>query len=376
MGRPDRVWGLLLGLLLAASVLEDPYTLLPGVVVALGFGIRRLSHPGGVSQVAMAVVGGAAPILGRLAQVGDALGGNQLPREPLTWMGQSWQRYDLSTFSPTQLAWPWPLPDFSLGTQGLIDTGGGHFLGWTALVLAACGLGRGGGRWLLAAAAALVVALGSAPFSADGPPGPYLFLNLALSAALPPLTQPARFVPIAVVFLAVAAAIGATRLASLWARTRLSWAPLFVLLLAEGLTLGGPAVDVPGTPTRALACFGQVDHGAVHAVLPEIDPDTPKIRQDMLLQLYHQRPGTHRGIGGWARDHRAPRVDESAAALKHQLRVGQGADSLAPTLRALAQDGIDWIIAPGSMDHGALGPPEVACGGWRAWRIARDRGRH
>ena len=375
--RRGAAWSFAVGALFAISVVENPYTLVPGCIAAVGFAGRRLLRTGGAGSVLLAAVAGAATVGGRLAAVEGKPGGTVLPNARLAWRGLEWQMYDIQTLYAQHLVWPWPLPHLEATQETIAAADAHHFLGWSLLGLAVLGLGWRGGRWALGAGAMVALALGSAPWGNPGPPGPFLLLNQLLSVVIAPITQPERFLVFAVLGLCVPAGIGLTRLAALLsARPRGAlafWTVAIGVVTAEALVTGGPAIEVPTLSTRSVACFADLPPGPVFTL-----EQPGKVGMDaaagMFLQTVHGQPGTHHGLSGWAHttveaDNKRLRRDLLEAL--GGLRGGRPANHV---LRDLRCRGITTAVLRDEQVWRGLPDPVVACGGWVAIPLPADFG--
>ena len=362
-------WSALVGALFAVSVIENPYTLVPGGVGAMVLALRRLRRPGAVVSVALSAVVGAALVAWRLVVVDGKPGGTLLPYNRLQWGAYEWQMYDLQTIGLGSLVWPLPLPRLAATPVEVSDANAHHFLGWSLLVLAVGALGRRTWPWLLGGGVACLLAMGSAPWGNPGPPGLFLGLNQLLSWIIAPVTQPERFLVFAVLALSVAAAIGLRRHSRhlkqrpRWRTT--AWLVVVALVGLEGVTWGGPATDVPTLSTRPLECFEGLADGPVFTAET---PELPGISASagMFLQILHTQPGSHHGLSGWAASSnrvRLVRLRERFDAATRGRTVGV---PLQHILEVLHSDGYRWLAVPHTHPVVDVFEPTVWCGGWAA----------
>lgn len=368
-GRPDRGWGLLLGALFAASVVENPYTIAPGLIAAAVFAVRRLrGRPGGVREVGLALLAGCAGVGLRLMQLGGEIAGHTPPVDVLDFMDAALPRFDLHPFEPLHLLWGGAAPQFSADTEGLMASGALQPLGVGVLLLSLCAGLRRGWIWVLAAALCVATAAGSAPLGSPGPPGLFLLMNLALDLVLAPLTQPFRFLALAAVPLAVLAGAGAHRLAGRLGAG--AWYGAAVVLIAEAALLGGPAIGAGAGDLRPWSCMTALTEGAVHTARAPGSADTHYQARPMMLQLLHERPGTHRGLGGeWVRAERDPNFDADLEMIDRCLD-GRSTDVRCPAaLHGFVKHGVTWVVAP-EASAADMPSPHLSCGGWSGWRVA------
>ena len=363
------------GVLCGVAVVENPYAIL---LVAPWAGVAaaaRGASPGGGVALALAGLGGLAPALGRLWLAGGSLGGNATTAVRFHWAGTTWAALEgEGRLGLSELVWPAPMMDFSGSAGEVLARGGDAYLGMVPLALALAGVVLGGG-WARAAAAtaALAVALagGSLPWGQGGPPGPFFFANLALSRWLVALTQPDRYLVFAQAGVAVAAGLG---LAVVAARVGpVAWRVAGLALGIEALVIGGPALAIPVTDLRPLSCLAalSVEQGAVMTAAPSSWRAEDVNTAALTLQLLHQRPGTHRGIGGWS----AAAPDRAAKAAEEQLdRALQGLSprgaAVVAAAGALEGAGVTTLLMPIRHTPGWLGGASLSCGGWGAWPMS------
>lgn len=293
---------LVAGLFLTAAALTTSYYLLfliafSGLLVAWTMVTRPSRWPSAIARfAATGLFAGLllSPVLWPMSQLGSDAGRTPDPA------------YDIDRFSGdlASFAIPSPLPRWSQGlaararplvarpgtsTEGLL------FLGVLPVLLAVFGLTRRSARgfWLVGFLTFSALALGPVLYVAGRPVPlfsklmPYRLLLQLPFGDVPRV--PARFVVMAVMFLAVLAAIGAWRLF----RNRPRWASALgasvfgTLIIAEhaALPLSLSAADVPKYYTQLAQ---SPDRGALlEAPIPD-DPSRFPVR--MLYQTVHQRP--------------------------------------------------------------------------------------
>ncbi len=364
------------GLVSALAVIENPYALVLLLPITAGAALWRLRREGreALLPLAVATLGGVLPIGLRVLAAGGDLGGNETTAVRFFWAGAERLALEGSgSLDPVQLLSPLPLPDLSASAILVRDQGGDAYLGLTVLGLACAGalLGGGAARAALGVAGlCALLAAGSLPGGQGGPPGPFWFVNLALSQALPPLTQPSRFLSFASAALALSAALGASALSRRGGVERgLGWIALALAL--EAAWVGGPSLELPATDLRESACMaglGAVDPGAVHLLAPSSMSRESANTAAVRLQLLHGLPGTHRGIGGWRQEPLDSRVVATLSEIGQSMRRGPSA-RLPQALRHARQLGFSWLIVANDAAPGWLGAPERSCGGWSAWRL-------
>lgn len=294
---------LLLAACMPALALENPY-LAPVLPAATGLVLLASLRPGRPTRrrlaLAVALALGSAGILlvswlfGRAAapdypveMVGSTvrLLGVDLPVVDMPW----------ARASPADLFWPGAI-EWTVDVDSARDNpGGGRYLGLAGLLLSAVATAlapRRAGPWAALLLVGLLLGLGSML----GPVGgPFLYLNALLDAVARPLTQPTRFLVVALVGMAVLAGLAVDRLVARFG-LRAAWAAALLVVL-DGAVVGGPSLRLPALPLPAVSCADALPDGAVLTWPTDALGGWPANAQ--LLQLAHERPAAHRGIASW-----------------------------------------------------------------------------
>lgn len=382
---PDRPAGRLplLGLLLCLPWLaaENPY-LLPVLLLAAGLVLVRAVAVGDrrrALHLGLVILGGTVAV-GHFALVfASSAAPDYPPHYPVEVVGPPvtlgplavpiadtpWARASL-----TDLLWPGPVAwtEHAMGARGM--PGGGRYLGLAGVVLALVALVTRARRtlpWVGLALLGATLAMGSRLGPAAGP---FLWLNGLMDVVARPLTQPTRFLVVAMVGLAVAAAWGADALRSRWGAAALFSSVLVVI--GEAVAVGGTSLRLPTTPLPTLSCADQLPAGAVLTW-----PDEASDRwagHAQLLQLSHGRASSHRGIASWRQEQ--PLAQQSLALVNFQV------DARLPLVAdALMLDGYRLVVASPSADERdhawlreTLGEAVAACDGHTVYDLANATG--
>lgn len=311
---PSRAWrwAALGAACIAAQAIENPYLapILPAagaLALALAWRAQRQGQAAAIKPLLAALGGGAVGVLVIASIFGQAanpdypreVAGDTLSIGPilLDVVDLPWARADLfSLFLPGDPAWV-------LTGQDAAATNGGHYLGWTMLVLAGVGVATARARaipWLLLGVGCVIIALGSIPF------GPFSILNAIMDVIARPLTQPVRFLVPGVIGLAILAGMGVQAAVSRWPYA----GPIAAgALIIEGLTVGGLGLHLPQTPVPDSPCLAKLQEREGGLLLWPWDGDTAGFQgKSKLAQMAHVRPGPHHGIASWALTgrHRTP----------------------------------------------------------------------
>jgi len=354
------------GGLLAASLLENPYSIPLVALAALGFAAVRARARAWPRLLGEALAG--TLVLGvwyATSAHGGALDAAALGIN-VTVLGFPYvaEGYDGRAHLEGLLQ-PWPLPRYAGGRlTDLLGSGAADYLGFVPLfagVAAAAVAAPRARACALAGVALLVLALGSYPFGEEANiPGPYLYGNLVLGWIVRPLTQPVRYLVPAIAAFAVAGGLLLGR--QLLAGRRALPAVLVLLATTEAVLVGAPSTRIPTFDLRRWDCLADLDAGAVAAGASKT-PFENASAAALAMQLVHGHPGTHRAIGGWRR--REPRT-EGLEAAQQTLEAPQLTP--AEVLSRLADEGVRWAI----LDEGEY--PEVrgtrTCGGILAVDLA------
>ena len=173
--------------------------------------------------------------------------------------------------------WVWPRVQWTLDAESAREAFGGGYLGLSVLGLA---LWSRRWPWLALAGVGMWLAIGSAGLA-------FLGLNTVMDAIARPLTQPPRFLALAVVGLSVAVAFACERKPWLWG-----------LLVLDALIIGGAGLKLPTTPVPSGDCAELRGYeGGVLAWPTDARMGEPG--QAQLLQMVHGLPSPHRGIASW-----------------------------------------------------------------------------
>jgi hypothetical protein len=359
------------------AAIENPYLapVLPGVAAALALGVaparRRLVvalATGAIAVLAVVAVfkGGASP---------------DYPREvdgtALTLAGWRFTVVDLpwSRVRPWEVVWGGPVR-WTLQSDAAVSAGGGRTFGLSVLALAAVGAVRRPRQalpWCGLAFAMLVLAAGSSQADVGLP---FLYLNHILDAVARPLTQPVRFLAVALVAVAVAAGHGAAALA----RHRWALPGVLALFAVESAALGAGSLRLPTTALPAAPCLAELPVQADKLGIPDgaalawpWDARDGEASRSQLLQMVHGRAAAHRGIASWA--HRGSSAQDAlrGAGFRQDRPPGQRLEVL--PLRML---GFQWVFAETAADPAGvarlrqeLGGPVLQCGDVAVFSLGR-----
>ena len=120
-----------------------------------------------------------------------------------------------------------------------------------------------------------------------------------MSEVARPLTQPTRFLVVALVALAVLVAFGIDVLRERY-REQFRWTSVLVgaSLLVDFALVGGGALQLPTTQIPTASCLQELEGDGAVLIWPW-DAQDGELGRSQLLQLIHERPAAHTGIASW-----------------------------------------------------------------------------
>jgi hypothetical protein len=196
----------------------------------------------------------------------------------------------------------WFIPgdvQWTLDAEGATEATGGRYLGLSVWILALLGVVLDRKRtwpWAVLALGCLALSVGSVVY---GVGGVFLYLNALMSWVARPLTQPTRFLIVALIALSVLAGFGLDALRSrLSSRAGAVLGSALALLGLDFLVLGGGSLEIPSTPIPNGSCLKDLDGEGAVMVWPW-DAQDGELGRSQLLQIVHQRPAAHTGIASW-----------------------------------------------------------------------------
>ncbi len=355
--RRSALRGVITGALFGASILENPYSILPVVVIVCVFVWLRL-RARAFARLCGEGIGGSL-VIGAWLVLAHGDDGNV----GTTAVGVAWDLFGLRYVAEGPdgrahvlgLLRTWePLRYDGAPLSRLLSRGAADTIGWTPVVFALLAAWTSGPARvaLVSAAGLLALAFGSFPFGhQSGVPGPFFFGNLALGLAVRPLTQPVRYLVLVGVALAVAAGV----LVGNWAREK-KWMRVGLvgsLAMTEGLLAGSPSSKIPTFDLAQWACLTNVvGPVASHVELPPFETSGSAA---LAAQLVHEQKGTHGAIGGWT-----PRGDRPPGLVWALGSMGEG-PVRREVIRGLGAEGIKALLVDAPRAAGL--PQAGVCGG-------------
>lgn len=379
--RPRTVYFVLLGLIMVWQGLEDPYLapVIPAATVALCAHLllrgpltpvdRRV--PMLLGALAFAVVGLVAVVL-----VLDATSNPGYPvREchrllDLGWLSPRSCEAVFSRVSLDRLVLARPPDLWGVGPSALRGLPAGRYLGGVLWVLAGTSVvtcPRRALPWLMLSGCGIMLALGS---ELGGLALPFAWLNGVAAAVLRPVTQPARFVILALVGLAVAAGIGVDCAVKRLPRRlgAVVGVAVLSLLMLDMARFGYLSHAAPSFPLADPVCIRDLpeDGAVIHWPADALQEWSA---EPLLLQMRHGRAIALGGIGAWKREKASVEED-----IRQYARGLEG--SARSDIEHLLGLGYRYVIASPAQDQvdprlsiPALGTPVRSCSGYRVYDL-------
>ncbi len=254
-------------------------------------------------------------VLGSLGVLGVALvfgrsASPDYPREVagqvVGWLGQNWSVVDLPWARATPGEWLFPAPVqwTTTATDG-VSAGGGLTLGlgvWAMAIIGGALNRRASAPYWGLALLGLALSIGSLFGNLVTP---FLLLNAVMETVARPLTQPTRFLVLAVIGLGVCAGLGMTAIRQRLDKPKALGPTLLTLLVLESAAVGALSLTPPITPLPQVPCTTHLEATETGNTPPPgllvwpWDALDEEPSQAQLLQVAHGLPGPHRGIASW-----------------------------------------------------------------------------
>jgi hypothetical protein len=220
--------------------------------------------------------------------------------ETATLLGWDFDIVDLTHARAVPTEWFWPGEvRWTLDAEEATQARGGRYLGMSVCVLAfvgAVGSWRRTWIWSLLAVCCLALSVGSVVY---GVGGLFLYLNALMSEVARPLTQPTRFLVVALIAMGVLVAFGIDWIRERY-RDRFRWATIAAgsAMLLDFVLVGGGALQLPTTQIPDATCLRDLEGEGAMMIWPW-DAQDGELGRSQLLQLVHERPAAHTGIASW-----------------------------------------------------------------------------
>ena len=137
-----------------------------------------------------------------------------------------------------------------------------------------------------------VLSMGSLSF---GFAFPFLFLNELMNVVARPLTQPTRYLVLALISLSILAAMGLSYL--LREKSRSMVLVALFMVVCDAFLFGSMSLNVPTTTMPQFSCSDQLN-GPV--LMWPADATDGEMGVSQLLQIRHGQASAHTGIASWA----------------------------------------------------------------------------
>jgi len=187
--------------------------------------------------------------------------------------------------------WEFFLPphvQWTTDAQTATTATGGRYLGLSVCFLAVWGAWkhREARIWFLFSVVGLLLSMGSIVY---GMAFPFLFLNHVMDALARPLTQPTRYLCLALIGFAICVSYAVSTLSFQ------NKSIVLIIIVLDMFVWGGASLTIPQTKTPVIPCTME---GPV--LLYPYDAQDGELSTSQLFQLIHEQPAAHTGIASWA----------------------------------------------------------------------------
>jgi hypothetical protein len=315
------------GLCMIWMALENPYLapFLPVCTVLFWFFVPRVR-----SQYTLALLIGCIGVL-YIAAIFGAAANPDYPREiagkEVRLFGRAWQIVELpwSRMQVQEFWWPRTVR-WTTGALDATQAVGGRYLGFSVLLLTLYGVWkkREARIWMAFALLGIFLSMGSL---VSGMAFPFLFLNHIMDALARPLTQPTRYLCLAVIGFSICVSYAVTEFSI---RKR---AVVMGILLLDSLLFGSLSLSIPSTKLPKISC--SID-GPI--LLYPWDARDGELSTAQLYQIVHEQPAAHTGIASWA-------LPEGKRALDKVRGAGFSEGSSMIRFSQLYRLGYRWVLS-------------------------------
>jgi hypothetical protein len=278
--------------MIAVTALENPYLapVLPSIVLLFSILYRQYRN-----TLLFSLFVGCFGLLS-IAQVFGASANPDYPREVagqfVYLFGEQWKVVDLpwARLSLEELVWPEEVL-WTTNAKDATKATGGRYFGIVSLIIALLSISiRKSIPFVLLFTIGILLSLGSVQY---GMAFPFLIFNALMDAVARPLTQPTRFLAVALIGFSVAVAIGGQVVSK--KNKMLGWGCAVAILL-EGIIWGGIGLRPPTTKLPTLSC-AIANQGGV--LIWPYDAKDGELSQSQLYQIQHGKPSVQTGIASW-----------------------------------------------------------------------------
>lgn len=345
------IYAICTGLCMVCMALENPYLapIIPVFTVWTWLFAGRYR-----SQSTLSLLIGGVGVLYIAAMFGAAANPDY-PREvagkEVALLGRAWQIVDLpwARMSWSEFLWPESI-QWTTSAADATQASGGRYLGGSVFLLALYGLKEScSRRWMMLSVVGLLLSMGSLMY---GMAFPFLFLNHVMDVLARPLTQPTRYLCLAVIGFSVCCSLAVKHLSS---KQRMG---VLALLLLDSLLFGSLSLTLPKTSLPQVPCSLTGP-----TLLYPWDARDGELSQAQLYQLVHEQPAAHTGIASWA-------LPEGKRAMDKVRGAGFGEGSSMIRFSQLYRLGYRWVLSQEKLR--GRGAKEERCGEYWIYELRKS----
>ena len=314
------------GFCMVWMALENPY-LAPILPIFAGW--LWLTSSKSRSQYTLSLFLGGVGIL-YMAAIFGAAANPDYPREvagqEVALMGRIWQIVELpwARMEWNEFVWPRAVR-WTTGADSATEASGGRYLGLSIFFLALYGARQvQARRWMMFSIVGVLLSMGSLMY---GMAFPFLFLNHVMDILARPLTQPTRYLCLAVVGFSVCCSLAVVDLSK-----KQKFGILIVYIL-DAIFFGSLSLRIPKTELPVIPCSVEGP-----TLLYPWDARDGELSQAQLHQLVHEQDSAHTGIASWA-------LPEGKRAMDKVRGAGFSENSSMIRFSQLYRLGYRWILS-------------------------------
>ena len=338
------------GLCMVWMALENPY-LAP--ILPMFTSWKWLFSGKSRSQSTLSLLIGGSGVL-YMAAIFGAAANPDYPREvagqEVALLGRAWQIVDLpwARMEWSEFIWPETIR-WTTSADDATEASGGRYLGMSVFFLALYGLKESySRRWMMFSITGLLLSMGSLMY---GMAFPFLFLNHIMDVLARPLTQPTRYLCLAVIGFSICCSLAVIQM------SRKQKIGVFLILLLDSFLFGSLSLQIPKTKLPSVPC---TVNGPT--LLYPWDARDGELSQAQLYQLVHEQPAAHTGIASWA-------LPEGKRAMDKVRGAGFGEGSSMIRFSQLYRLGYRWILSQEKLR--GRGAKEERCGSYWVYELRK-----
>lgn len=343
------LYSIISGLCMVWMALENPY-LAPILPICAGWLwlMSRLYR----SQYTLSLLIGGVGVL-YIAAMFSGAANPDYPREvagqEVSLMGRVWQIVELpwARMDWAEFAWPKEVR-WTTSAEDATKASGGRYLGMSIFLLALYGLRHVRARtWMLFSCVGLLLSMGSLMY---GMAFPFLFLNHVMDILARPLTQPTRYLCLAVIGFSVCCSLAVL---SLSPKQKIG---VCIICVLDAVFFGSLSLRIPTTELPDIPCSVEGP-----TLLYPWDARDGELSEAQLYQLVHEQDAAHTGIASWA-------LPDGKRAMDKVRGAGFSQGSSMIRFSQLYRLGYRWVLSTEQLR--GRGARENRCGAYWLYRLS------